>query len=58
MSGFNQFWSLSIDLRKRTPVQNFAEIGQVGAEVVIHADGQTDMTKLKGAFRGYAKSAR
>jgi len=26
----------------------------VGAEVVIHADGQMDMTKFTGAFRDYA----
>ena len=30
---------------KSTQIQNFMKIRQVGAEL-LHADGQTDMTKL------------
>jgi len=42
---------------KRYPVRNFTEIRPVGA-ALIHADGQTDMTKAINAFRNYANAPK
>jgi hypothetical protein len=36
-------------------MSNFMKIRPVGAEL-FHADGRTDMTKLRVAFRGYANA--
>jgi len=41
---------------KKTQVSNFMKIRPVGVDLFLE-DGQTDMTKLLGAFRNFAKRA-
>jgi len=42
---------------KNTQVSNFMKIHPVGAEL-FHADGQTDMKKLIGAFFNFANAPK
>ena len=37
---------------------NFMKIRPVGADFFVRTDAQTDMTKLIGAFRKFAKAAK
>ena len=50
MNFLDRFW-------KNTQIQNFMKIRPVGAEL-FHADGRTDMTKLKVAFRNIANAPK
>jgi hypothetical protein len=45
--------TVSTDFSKNTPVSSFMKIRPIGAEL-LHADGQTYMTKLIVAFRIFA----
>jgi hypothetical protein len=45
------FWT---DFRE---IQNFIEISPLGAEL-FHAEGRTDMTNPRVAFRGFAKAPK
>ena len=47
----------SRDLRKNTQISNFMTIRPAAAEF-LHADGQTDMTKLTVAFRNFANAPK
>jgi len=56
-------WNLNfLDMfSKNTPISNFMKISQVGAELFYadgRKDGQTDITKLKVAFRHFANAAK
>ena len=53
-SDFNKSWIL--DRFKKIEVLNFMKIRPVGAEL-FHADIQTDMKKVKVAFRNFMNSS-
>jgi hypothetical protein len=42
---------------KNAQISNFMDVRPVGAEL-FHADGQTDMTKLRLAFRNFANAPK
>jgi hypothetical protein len=42
---------------KVPPISNFMKIHLVGA-ALTHADGRTDVTKVKGAFHDYANAPK
>ena len=54
--GFNQIWNFSRDFYD-SPILNFRGVCPVVA-TLIHADRQTDMTKVTGALRDYANAPR
>jgi len=45
LSDFNEILTFSIDFSKNPEIRNVMKINPVGAEL-LHADRQTDMTKL------------
>ena len=53
-SDFNEAWSFWTDFLKILKYQVTWKIGHVEAEL-FHGDGQTDMTKVTGAFRKIAQ---
>jgi len=55
VSDFNEPVILWIDFSKSTQIQNFMKIRPVEASL-LHAGGQTDMTKLIVAFRNYDRA--
>ena len=57
LSDFNETWIFSTDFRKNPQISNFMKIRPVGAEI-FHAEGRTDMTKLKVAFRNFANAPK
>jgi hypothetical protein len=44
-------------LSKNAQISNFTKIHPVGVKM-FHADGQTDMTKLKVVFSSFAKAPK
>jgi len=46
----------STDFRKKLK-RNFLQIGPLGAEL-LHADGQTDITKLTAVFRNFSNAPK
>ena len=52
---FNRTWIFSTYFRKILGIQYLIKIIPVVAEL-FHADRQTDMTKLTGAFHNFVKS--
>jgi hypothetical protein len=52
LSDFNETYFLD-RFSKNTPIQIFTKIRQLGAEL-LHAEGDTDMTKLIVVFRNFA----
>jgi hypothetical protein len=55
---FNGNWTLSTDFLKKHQITNFMKIRLLGAELLFHADRQTDMTKLIVIFRQFAKAPK
>jgi hypothetical protein len=55
LSDFNETWIFSTDFRKKAQITSFIKIRPVGAEL-FHADGQTDMTKLRAVFRSFVNA--
>jgi len=57
LPGFNDTWIFSTDFQKILKSQISWKICPVGAEL-FHANGRTDMTKLKVAFRNFANAPK
>jgi len=57
LSDFNETWNFLYRFSKNTETRKFMKIRPVGAEL-LHADGQTDITKLTVDFGNFRTRLR